>query len=93
MLLGIPIAFLFGWPEFYIVLLMMAPMVFDGFLQLLTSYESTNLRRFFTGAPFGIAFDFALIYFYRTCVWIAGMLLKLFAEDPDKIDRAMQLFL
>lgn len=92
-LLGIPIAILFGWPEFYIVLLMMVPMVFDGFLQLLTSYESKNMRRFFTGALFGVAFVFALIYFHRTCVHIAGMIVKLFFDDPQRVDRAMEIFL
>jgi len=34
-------------------LLLCMPLIFDGFLQLLTSYESTNLRRVLTGIPFG----------------------------------------
>ncbi|DAC16200.1 MAG TPA: DUF2085 domain-containing protein, partial [Candidatus Poseidoniales archaeon] len=29
------------------------PLVFDGFLQLLTSYESTSTMRLVTGLPFG----------------------------------------
>ena len=33
---------------------LMLPMIADGFLQLLTRYESTNLRRLFTGALFGL---------------------------------------
>lgn len=46
----------FGIPEWYISLILMIPMVADGFLQLLTGYESTNLRRFVTGFLFGWGF-------------------------------------
>lgn len=92
-LLAIPISICIGYPEFMIVLLLMVPMVFDGFLQLLTSYESGNMRRLFTGILFGIAFVFCLIYFHRTCIHIAGYILKLFADDPQKIERAMEVFL
>jgi len=34
-------------------LLLCLPLIFDGFLQLLTSYESNNLKRILTGLPFG----------------------------------------
>ncbi len=34
-------------------LLLCTPMLFDGFYQLLTSYESTNFKRVLTGLPFG----------------------------------------
>lgn len=34
-------------------LLLCSPLIFDGFLQLLTSYESDNLKRIITGLPFG----------------------------------------
>lgn len=91
-LLGIPLALMFGIPHFSLVLLMMVPMIFDGFLQLLTPYESGNMRRLFTGILFGIAFTFFLVYFHRTCVWAAGSLLKLFVDEPEKIDRAMRAF-
>ncbi|MBL6733974.1 MAG: DUF2085 domain-containing protein [Candidatus Poseidonia sp.] len=33
--------------------LLCLPLIADGFLQLLTSYESTNLKRVLTGVPFG----------------------------------------
>ena len=33
--------------------LLCLPLIADGFLQLLTSYESTNLKRILTGIPFG----------------------------------------
>lgn len=92
-LMGIPTAICFGYPSFWIAALMMLPLVIDGFTQRLTAYESTNIRRLFTGILFGIAFVFMLIYFHRTCIHIAGAILKLFAKDPQKIDRAMELFL
>ena len=34
-------------------LVLMIPMILDGFIQLLTSYESINARRFITGFLFG----------------------------------------
>ena len=92
MLAGIPMAVFAGVPKLYIVLLMMLPMVFDGFLQLLTSYESRNMRRLFTGILFGIAFIFVLIYVHRACVWVAGNLLMLFGADSHKIQKAMEAF-
>lgn len=92
MIAGIPLAAIAGCPSFWVVVLLMVPMVFDGFLQLLTAYESGNLRRLLTGTLFGIAFIDFLIYFHRTCVWIAGHLLMLFVQDPSKIEQAMKAF-
>ncbi len=43
-------------PNFWILLLCMLPMIIDGFLQLLTNYESTNFKRIITGFIFGYAF-------------------------------------
>lgn len=93
MLSGIPIVICFGCPSFWVALLMMLPLVVDGFTQRLTAYESTNMRRLFTGILFGIAFIFMLIYFHCTCVHIAGGILKLFVEDAQKVDKVMELFL
>lgn len=92
MIAGIPIAIILGVPEFQYVLLLMVPMVFDGFLQLLTPYESGNIRRLLTGMVFGVAFIFFLIYFHRTCVWIAGSFLKLFVAEPERIDGLVRRF-
>lgn len=36
---------------FFILLIL--PVAFDGFYQMITSYESTNVKRFFTGIPTG----------------------------------------
>jgi len=91
--LGIPTIIIWGYPEIHYVLLLMLPLIFDGFLQLLTSYESGNMRRLFTGILFGFAFDFMLIYFHCICFKIAGWILKQFTDDPSKIDQAVQKFL
>lgn len=91
-LLGIPIALFIGYRSFLVTLALMAPMVIDGFVQLLTSYESKNYKRLITGILFGIAFVFFLIYFHRTCVMTAGLILKQFME-PDKVEAAMELFM
>ena len=89
-IVGIPIAIFWGCPRCWIVLLMMIPLVFDGFLQRLTSYESGNIRRLLTGILFGIAFIFAFIYFRRFCIWIAGFILKLFGTDPASVNQMMR---
>lgn len=57
-LAGILFAALTGWfyrPSIAVLCLMLLPMVTDGAVQLLTAYESTNLRRFVTGLLFGYA--------------------------------------
>lgn len=41
-------------PFIMVSVVLMLPMIFDGFLQLLTKYESNNYWRFITGALFGI---------------------------------------
>ena len=92
MIAGIPIVIFQGCPRFEIVLVMMIPLVFDGFLQRLTSYESGNIRRLVTGILFGIAMIFALIYFHRFCVCIAGMILKLFGMEPASVDKMINFF-
>ena len=91
-LTGIPIAVFMGCGSVTVMLLLMAPMVADGLLQLLTSYESGNYRRLVTGFLFGIALIFFLIYFHRTCVHIAGEILKMIIGDPEKVDRIMARF-
>ena len=92
MIAGIPIAIFLGCPNLEIVFLMMIPLIFDGFLQRLTSYESGNIRRLLTGILFGIAFIFAFLYFRRFCIWLAGMILKLFGADPASVDHMMKSF-
>lgn len=92
MIAGIPIVIFQGCPQFVIVLVMMIPLVFDGFLQRLTSYESGNIRRLITGILFGIALIFALIYFHRCCIWIAGMILELFGADHASVEKMIKSF-
>jgi len=60
-LMGIICAFFFR-PPLWLCLALMAPMVIDGFVQLLTSYESTNIRRCITGCLFGFALVMVLVW-------------------------------
>ena len=93
MIAGIPLIGLWGYMKPWQMLLFMLPMTADGFLQLLTSYESKNGRRFATGFFFGLAFDSLLIHFHRICVTAAGWIVKLFIEDRAAVEKAMELFL
>lgn len=48
-------------PSIPVCIVLMLPMIVDGFVQRLTSYESTNPRRFVTGVLFGYALFIILI--------------------------------
>ena len=52
-LLAVPGGLLAGFPPAWACGLLLLPLVADGFLQALTPYESTNLRRLATGVLFG----------------------------------------
>ena len=60
MLAAIPGWFCFR-PTVGFCVLIMIPMVADGFIQLRTSYESTNTRRVLTGILFGYSLTSLLI--------------------------------
>ena len=70
----------------------MVPLIVDGSVQKLTSYESGNIRRLITGILFGMALIFTFVYFHRACVWIAGEILKWFGADSEAITRITKLF-
>lgn len=45
----------------YLSIILILPMAFDGTLQLLTTYESNNIKRFFSGFIGGIGFIWIII--------------------------------
>jgi uncharacterized membrane protein len=45
-------------------IILLSPLMVDGFIQLLTSWESTNLIRFITGAMMGAGLAFLLGYLF-----------------------------
>ena len=63
LLLGIPL-FIVGRFPLYVCAALLLPLIADGFLQLLTRYESTNPRRFITGTLFGLGL-------YELAAWAA----------------------
>ena len=87
MIVCIPTLIFWGCPSFGIVLLLMVPLIIDGSVQKLTSYESGNIRRLISRILFGMALIFTFVYFHRTCVWIAGEILKWFGADPAAVTR------
>lgn len=90
MILCIPTLIFLGCPSFGTVLLLTVPLIIDGSIQKLTAYESGNIRRLITGILFGMALLCMFVYFHRTCVWIAGEILKCFGSDPAAVDRIMK---
>lgn len=91
--IGIPLAVRYRYIDIFLIVMMMLPMLGDGFIQLLTSYESKNIRRLWTGILFGIAFIFLILRIHRICVLFAGKILFLFSKNPDGIKKAMDLLL
>lgn len=65
MIIGAAAAFWF-LPNVLTCLLLMLPLVLDGFIQLKSAYESTNPRRFLTGLLFGYALMSLLVIFVVT---------------------------
>ncbi|MGL5021560.1 MAG: DUF2085 domain-containing protein [Mycoplasmatales bacterium] len=63
-LIGLPIGFIvsfFYLPNNFMIFLLILPLIIDGFLQLLTSYESNNIRRLITGVLFGYSIHIILV--------------------------------
>lgn len=58
----------FWHPDWRIALLLMLPLIIDGFTQSLTSYESNNGKRLLTGILFGYALA---VLFLMSTVWTA----------------------
>ncbi len=74
-MLGCILSSFFFLPTPCAAVVLMIPMVFDGFLQLLTRYESTNSRRLITGILFGYAL-MALILLSSIAVFWYGYNLR-----------------
>lgn len=66
-----PFLFYFFHPSILINLLLMFPMILDGFIQLLTKYESNNIKRFFSGILFGYSL-FNIIIISIIFTWKCG---------------------
>lgn len=59
----------FCLPSWKIAALLMLPLIVDGFLQMLTPYVSTNLRRLLTGILFGYGFAALLAISWLAVFW------------------------
>lgn len=74
-LLGMLFAAATAWvwhPPLWALFVLLLPMVADGFIQLLTKYESTNPRRLVTGLLFGYAFAILVVWFF-IAAWRFGV--------------------
>lgn len=59
-LIGILVSFILFWfwrPNLTSAIILLIPLIIDGFVQRLTSYESNNFKRMITGFLFGIGFE------------------------------------
>lgn len=60
------IAVWFVKPPYWLMAVLMLPMIIDGLIQAFTQYESTNWRRLITGMLFGFSITMIVLMF-----WIA----------------------
>lgn len=74
-LTGIPM-FLFFRLNPWVAAGLLVPMVVDGFVQLLTRYESTNTRRFATGFLFGVGLYTLFAYSVLAAFWFGYGLMQ-----------------
>ena len=51
---------------------LMIPMILDGGIQALSSYKSTNTRRFATGLPVWLRIADAVLFYHSLCIPVGG---------------------
>ena len=59
-------------PPVFVCIILLIPLVVDGFVQLLTKYESTNGKRFVTGVLFGYGL-FMLFALHTIAIYEFGL--------------------
>ena len=72
-LIGILAALIAIWffrPPYWVMAVIMLPMIADGLIQGVTRYESTNLRRMVTGILFGFGITMIALMF---CIFVFKM--------------------
>jgi uncharacterized membrane protein len=72
-LIGILAALIAIWffrPPYWVMAVIMLPMIADGLIQGLTKYESTNWRRLITGILFGFGITMIALMF---CIFVFKM--------------------
>ena len=82
MIFAIPVAFKIKDLRWVYIILLSLPLIIDGFIQLITKYESNNFKRVVTGFLFGIAFIFIFLKFHYFAVEIALKIVSII--KPDK---------
>lgn len=87
MIFAIPIAFKVKDLSWLYIILLSLPLILDGFIQLLTKYESNNFKRVVTGFLFGIAFIFILLKFHYFAVEIALKIVSIIQPDNPALEK------
>lgn len=61
-------------PSVWICVILMLPMILDGLVQQLTSYESTNVKRLLTGTLFGFGSWMIFVISVSAVFWLGVQL-------------------
>ena len=87
LILGIIIAFKIKDLSWFYIVLLMLPLIIDGVTQLLTKYESNNIKRVITGILFGIGFIFLFLKFHYFILNLALKTIKHFWPNHPAITK------
>ena len=75
---------------FYIIILSL-PLILDGFIQLLTTYESNNLKRVITGFLFGIAFVYIFLKYHYFALKISLNIIENIQPNNPILEKYKEL--
>lgn len=87
MIIAIPIAFKIKDLSWIYIILLSLPLILDGFIQLLTKYESNNFKRVVTGFLFGIALIFIFLKIHYSALSIALKIISIIQPDNPALDK------
>ena len=86
-IVGIPIIFKLKDINIRYIFLLSLPLILDGVIQLMTKYESNNIKRVITGFLFGIALIFILAKVHWSAFENALRVINIFQPDNPILEK------
>ena len=90
-LTAIPMAFIIKDLNWFYIIILSLPLILDGFIQLLTTYESNNLKRVITGFLFGIAFVYIFLKYHYFALKISLNIIENIQPNNPILEKYKEL--
>ena len=87
LIVGIPIIFKLKDVDIIYIFLLSIPLILDGGIQLVTKYESNNIKRVIKGFLFGIALIFILAKVHWSAFENALRVINIFQPDNPLLEK------